>query len=189
MKRIATLIATVALMLNIGVASAYAQRPVNVKMTFSGTNVATAINLQNNTVTDEIHLAGDGSLGQFTFRELHGDGAAPQPPSGCLGPYFGVLVGAGVFRFQDNSLLIVKVTDGSFGCINPVAGTAAITVNYQVMGGTGRLKSATGTLKLTSTLTVALFNAAGAPQLLTNTGEAEGTIYGVAKGEDGHNEQ
>ena len=47
----------VALMLNLGVAGAYAQqRPV--KMTFSGTNVATTINLQPNTVTDETHLAG-----------------------------------------------------------------------------------------------------------------------------------
>ena len=80
-------IATVALMLNLGVAGVYAQeRPV--KMTFSGTNVATTINLQPNTVTDEQHSAGNGTFGAFTFRELHADGPAPQPPSGCSGPNF-----------------------------------------------------------------------------------------------------
>ena len=42
----------VALMLNLGVAAAYAQQK-HVKMTFSGTNVATTINLQPGTVTDE----------------------------------------------------------------------------------------------------------------------------------------
>ena len=52
-------IATVALMASLAVAGVYAQeRPVNaqerpVKMTFSGTNVATTINLKPNTVTDE----------------------------------------------------------------------------------------------------------------------------------------
>ena len=105
-------IATVALMLNLGVACVYAQQQP-VKMRFSGTNVATMINLQANTITDETHLAGRGSLGQFTFRELHADGTAPQPPRGCMGPYFGVVAGAGVFRFQDGSLLIVTVMDGS----------------------------------------------------------------------------
>jgi hypothetical protein len=179
-------LATVALMFNLGVAGVYAQQQP-VKMTFSGTNVATAINLQNNTVTDETHLAGSGSLGQFTFRELHADGTLPQPPSGCLGPFFGVLAGAGVFHFQDNSLLIVTVKDGS-GCINLTTGHAAITVNYQITGGTGRFKSATGTLKMTTTLTVVLFNAAGAPQLLTNAGEFAGTVSGVSnRGEDEQN--
>ena len=72
-------IATVALMLNLGVASVYAQeKPV--KMRFSGSNVATTINLQPNTVTDETHLAGKGTLGAFTFRELHADGPSSQPP-------------------------------------------------------------------------------------------------------------
>ena len=75
------------LMLNLGVAGAYAQQK-HVKMTFSGSNVAMPINLQANTVTDETHLAGVGSLGPFTFRELHADGAASAPPDGCLGPFF-----------------------------------------------------------------------------------------------------
>ena len=72
----------VALMLALGVAGAYAQQEHgHVKMTFSGTNVATTINLQANTVTDEMHAAGKGSLGRFTYRELHADGTAPQPPA------------------------------------------------------------------------------------------------------------
>jgi hypothetical protein len=169
-------IATLALMFTLGAAGVNAQeRPV--KMTFSGTNVATTINLQPNTVTDEQHSAGDGTFGSFTFRELHADGAAPQPPSGCSGPNFAVVAGAGVFRFQDGSLLIVTVKDGS-GCINPAAGNAALIINYQITDGTGRFEGASGALTLTATLKVVLFNASNAPTLLTLTGEIEGTVSG-----------
>ena len=80
-------IATVALMLNLGVAGVYAQqRPV--KMTFSGTNVATTINLQPNTVTDEQHSAGNGTFGSFTFRELHADWTGSPTPERLLRPQF-----------------------------------------------------------------------------------------------------
>src|SRR5260370_7165640 len=123
-------IATVALMFNLGVAGAYAQeRPVT--MTLSGTNVPTMINLKPNTVTDEQHSAGNGTFGEFTFRELHADGPAPQPPSGCSGPNFAVVAGAGVFRFQDGSLLIVTVKDGS-GCRNLPPAYPALLLNYQL---------------------------------------------------------
>jgi hypothetical protein len=179
--------ATVALTLTLGVASINAQqKPVN--MTFSGSNVATTINLQPGTVTDETHLAGRGTLGAFTFRELHADGPSPQPPASCSGPSFAVVRGAGVFRFQDESLLIVTVTGGS-GCINLAAGNAAIIVNYQIGGGTGRFTGASGNLTMTATIAPVLFNASNAPALLTNTGEFKGTIIGVAKGQEGQDEQ
>ena len=113
-------IATVALMLNLGVAGVYAQhRPI--KMTFSGSNVATTINLQPGTVTDEQIVAGTGTLGPFTFRELHADGPSPQPSASCSGPYFLVVAGAGVFRFQNGSLLTVRITDGN-GCVDLAEG-------------------------------------------------------------------
>ena len=93
-------IATVALMLNLGVAGVYAQqRPV--RMMLSGTNVATTINLQPGTVTDEQVLAGSGTLGPFTYRELHADNLSPQPSSTCSGPnqfYFPTVTGAGVLK-------------------------------------------------------------------------------------------
>jgi len=169
-------IATVALMFNLGVAGVYAQeRPV--KMTFSGTNVATMINLKPDTVTDEHHSAGNGTFGAFTFRELHADGTAPQPPSGCTGPNFAVVAGAGVFRFQDGSLLIVTVKDGS-GCINLAAGYAALIVNYQITGGTGRFEGASGALTSSYRHSPVLFNASNAPALLALTGEIEGTVSG-----------
>ena len=180
-------IATVALMFNLGVAGVYAQeRPV--KMTFSGTNVATMINLQANTVTDEHHSAGNGTFGAFTFRELHADGTAPQPPSGCTGPNFAVVAGAGVFRFQDGSLLIVTVVDGS-GCVNLAAGKAALVVNYKISGGTGRFTGASGNLTMTATIMPVLANASNAPALLTNTGKFEGRVLGLGHGEEGHDGQ
>ena len=170
-------IATVALMLNLGVAAVYAQ-DIPVKMRFSGTNVATTINLQPNTVTDEHQSAGDGTFGPFTFRELHADlSPSPQPPPGCSGPNFAIAAGAGVFRFQDGSFLIVTVMNGS-GCVNPAAGASAITVQYQITGGTGRFEGASGTLNFTGTLKPVLRSASNAPTLLTLTGEIEGTVSG-----------
>jgi hypothetical protein len=197
MKRIAIL----ALMLNLGVAGVYAQQkksvPVNVpvKMTFSGTLAPTTINLlQPNTNTDEQNLDGFGTLGPFTFRELHADPASPssQPPSTCSGPthlYFPNVAGGGVFRFQDASLLTVGVTAGSSICIDFAAGMAHLTTNYQITGGTGRFKGASGALTLTATLMPVLFTASGGVPLTTDTGEFEGTVSGVAIGEDGQDER
>ena len=167
-------IATVALMFNLGVAGVYAQeRPV--KMTFSGTNVPTMINLQPNTVTDEQHSAGNGTLGPFTFRELHADTTTPQSSSSCPGPYFLIVAGAGVFRFYDGSLLIVRITEGN-GCINLTAGQARLVVSYQITGGTGRFQGASGVLTYTATMMPVLFNASNTPALLTLTGAIEGTL-------------
>src|SRR5258705_9509897 len=74
-------IASVALMLNFGVAGVYAQqRPV--KMTFSGTAAASTINLQQpNTNTSEENFAGNGTLGPFTFRNINAETTSPQPSS------------------------------------------------------------------------------------------------------------
>jgi hypothetical protein len=164
-------IATVALMLNLGVAGVSAQkRPV--RMMLSGTNVPTTINLQPGTVTDEQHSAGDGTFGPFTFRELHAD--LSQPPSGCS-KNFAIVAGAGVFRFQDGSLLTVSITQGD-GCVNLTAGYALLTVRYQITGGTGRFEGASGALTYTYTHKAVLLNASNAPALLALTGEIEGTV-------------
>jgi hypothetical protein len=144
-------------------------------MTFSGSNVATAIDLQAGTITDEVILIGKGTLGEFTYRELHADSTAPETSSTCSGPYFQTVTGAGVFSFRDGSLLTTSITKGA-GCINLTTGTAAYTVTYQITGGTGRFKGASGTLTSTATLFPVLFNASNAPELLTNTGQFEGTL-------------
>ena len=183
-------IVTVALMLNLGVAGVYAQQKP-VKMRASGTLAATTINLQPNTNTDEQNLAGTGTLGPFTFRELHADPASPQPSSTCSGPthlYFPNVAGGGVFRFQDGSLLTVGVTAGSSLCMDLTAGVGHLTTNYQITGGTGRFKGAYGTLTRTSTIVPVLFDAAGAPALLTNTGKFEGRVFGVDEEEERHDE-
>ena len=76
--------------------------------------------------------------------------------------------------------------DGTQGaiCIDFAAGMAHLTENYQITGGTKRLRRASGTLTLTATLTPVLFNASNAVVLATNTGKFEGTIVGVAMGEE-----
>ena len=187
-------IATVALMLNLGVAGVYAQQRA-VKMTFSGTLGPSTLSLQPNTNTDEQNLAGNGTLGPFTFRELHADPAAPQPSSTCSpgnAPprlYFPNVAGGGVFRFQDGSLLTVGVTAGSSICIDLTSFVAQLTTNYQITGGTGRFKGASGTLTLTAMLVPVLFNASGGVVLGTDTGELVGTVFGVPIGEDGQDER
>ena len=167
-------IATVALMLNLGVAGVYAQQ-MPVKMMLSGTNVPTTINLQPGTITDEQHSAGFGSLGPFTFRELHADLSSQGPSSTCSGPNFLIVAGAGVFRFLDGSQLTVSITEGD-GCINLTAGVALLTVKYQITGGTGRFEGASGALTYRYTHKPVLLNASNAPALLVLTGEIEGTV-------------
>jgi hypothetical protein len=182
-------IATVALMLNLGVAGVYAQQKP-VKMTASGTIATSTISLQPNTNADEQDLAGNGTLGPFTFRELHADAASPQPSITCSpgnAPprlYFPTVAGGGVFRFQDGALLTVGVAAGSSLCIDLAAGVGHLTTTYQITGGTGRFKGASGALKLTAILTPVLFNASNGAVLLTDTGEFDGTVLGVAIGEE-----
>jgi hypothetical protein len=115
-------LATVALMLNLGVAGIYAQQGPGT-MTFSGTGAPSTINLQYpGTNNSEDNSAGNGTLGPFTFRNVRAvnSNPLPQPPSTCSGStfpsggkndpvgYFLSVAGAAVFRFQDGSLL--KVT-------------------------------------------------------------------------------
>jgi hypothetical protein len=113
--------AAMALMLNLGVAGVYAhENPV--KMTFSGTEAASTINLQiPDSNTGEFNFAGNGTLGSFTFRNVEANGTTPQSSSTCSGANqlsLPTLAGAAVFRFQDGSLLEVKLTEGPIASIS-----------------------------------------------------------------------
>jgi hypothetical protein len=183
-------IAIMALMLNLGVAGIYAQqRPV--KMTFSGTEGKSAIDLQIPvTKTGEFNFAGNGTLGSFTFRNVEAEGAFPQQSSACPANqvYFPTIAGAGVFRFQDGSLLKVKLTEGH-DCIDFVALEAHCTRTFEITGGTGRLKDASGgILTLTETAVPVLSDAAGNPAFFAATGEFTGTVSGVQMEEDHQDE-
>src|SRR5215472_806554 len=138
-------IATMALVLNLGIAALYAQEPIN--MTFSGTGGAGVINLrQPGTSNVEESEAGNGTLGQFTFRIISAITTSPQASSTCSGPnqlYFVRVADGGVLRFQDGSLLKVNLTQGADG-IDLAAQQAQCTIPFQMIGGTGRFKSASG---------------------------------------------
>ena len=177
-------IAAMALMLNLGVASVYAQR-YPVKMTYSGTSGASAINLQQpGTQTGEENFAGNGTLGSFTFLLISAETTSPQPPpSTCSGPaniYFIRVGGAGVFRFQDGSLLKVNLTQGA-DCVDLAAQQAHCTLTLQITGGTGRFKDASGTLTLTETNVPVLADALNNPVFFASTGEFTGTVSGVGR--------
>jgi hypothetical protein len=174
-----------------------------VRMTFSGSMVPTSINMGPNTVTDEELLAGDGTFGPFTFRKLRTD-ALPAPSSACSGPMqinvpVVAAASAGVFRFQDGSLLTIAVTEGAL-CIDLalVPPAAHLSETYRITGGTGRFRNAAAicgaapqecTLKSTGTLGVVLFDAAGSAKLLSITGNLEGTLSRLAIREDEHDER
>jgi hypothetical protein len=179
-------IATVALMLNLGVAGVYAQQR-SVTMTFSGTAAASTVNLQQpGTNTGEDNIAGDGTLGSFTFRNIFAETTAPQPSSTCSGPtksYSLRLAGAGVFRVHDGSLLKVNLTQGD-DCVDFAAQQAHCTMILQITGGTGRFQNASGILTLTETVRPVLADFNHIPVFFASTGEFTGTISGVAAGED-----
>jgi hypothetical protein len=164
--------------LGCGAASTTALAQQDPTMTYSGTMTGTALNLQDGTVTDEVVLAGTGAGGQFTYRELHADPTSPQQSETCSGAtnlYFPIVAGAGVFRFQDGSLMTVTLTQGAI-CVDLTALVGHLTESYQITGGTGNYQGASGTLTLTGELKPVLSNASGEAVLLTKTGEFKGTI-------------
>ena len=101
-------IATVALMLHLGVAGIYAQTgPLN--MPVSGTAADSTISLRPGTITSEYQLAGNSRLGQFDLRTVSVSIPSPQQPENCSGPnkLSGTAVaGGGVFRFADGGDLL-----------------------------------------------------------------------------------
>jgi hypothetical protein len=176
-------IATIALMFHLGVAGVYAQQH-RVKMVLSGTAASSTINLQEpNTTNNEDNFAGNGTLGSFTFRNVRAIAVAPQSSSTCSGPnqyYFSSDVGAGVFRFQDGSLLKVSLTQGG-DCIDLAAQEAHCALSFQIIGGTGRFKDASGVLSFTETVSPVLADASHNPVFFAATGEFTGTISGVTR--------
>jgi hypothetical protein len=153
-------------------------RQGQVTMVFSGSMTPTAIEVQPNTITDEEVLAGSGSLGSFTFRKLRTDETVPQSFGSCgsgTGPSLRIVAGGGVFRFEDGSLLTIAVTEGVL-CVDLDHLVGHMTETYQITGGTGRLKGASGELQVTGKLNPVMFSSAGAAVLLTNTGQLKGTV-------------
>jgi len=153
-------------------------RHSQLKMAFSGSMVPTSLDVQSDTITDEELLAGNGTLGPFTFRKLRTDETVPQFFGSCgsgSGPTIRVVAGGGIFRFEDGSLLTVTVTDGVL-CVDFDHGVGHLTETYQITGGTGRFKGASGTFQSTGILSAVMFSASNAAVLLTNTGEFKGTV-------------
>jgi hypothetical protein len=174
MKRLTT----VALMMNLAIAGAYAQRPVN--LVFSGTGAASPIDLkQPNASTAEENVAGSGTLGQFTFRDVRATAIFPQPSSTCVGLFFPSVVGAGLLRFQDGSVLTVTLTQGG-DCIDLVHLVGHCTLTLKITGGTGRFKNASGVLTYTETALPLLPDGLGNPVFFSETGTFTGTISGLA---------
>jgi hypothetical protein len=196
---------TVALMLNLGIASLYAQHPAEdrsgdrrVRMRFSGSTMSTALALAPNTLNHESHVAGSSSLGPFTYRGLWADDPGSQSSGSCgtgFGPNFRVVAGGGVFRFEDGSLLTVLLTEGTL-CVDisdPAHPVGRQFETYQITGGTGRFKNAAAscsvtpedcTLQLTATRGLLLRDSSGAPKFFTFTGEIQGTVPHFGKGDN-----
>jgi len=188
---------TVVLMVNLGVASLYAQqsaeehsRDGRVRMRFSGSTMSTALAIAPNTLNHESHVAGNSSLGPFTYRGLWADDPASQTSGSCgsgFGPNFRVVAGGGVFRFEDGSLLTVQLREGTL-CVDvsdPAHPVGRQFETYQITGGAGRFKHAAAncsetpedcTLQLTATRGVVLRDSSGAVKFLTFAGEFHGTV-------------
>ena len=155
-----------ALMLNLGVAGVYAQqRPFT--GSFSGTSGPTTVTLAQ--FSSEYQFVGHGTSGQFTFRTITGSNPTSMV-SGCK--QSGVAVkGGGVFRFDDGSLLMAELTDGT-DCINPP--TALCVRNFKITAGTGRFKNVSqGAVTFTFTVMPVLQGLSAIAD-----GELTGTISG-----------
>ena len=195
MKRIAML----TLLLHLGIAAVYAQE-APVKMTFSGTSAPSTINLpQPNTSSDGDNFAGQGTLGAFTVTNVRAIANYAGTSSTCSGAnqlFFSELAGAGVFRFQDGSLLEIALTQGG-DCIDLSTNVAHCTLTFQITGGTGRFQHASGVLTMTETVNAVavdtngnpVADANGNPIFFVATGEFTGTVSGVSEEQGQHEGQ
>ena len=183
---------SLALMLNLGVACLYA-REGPVKMTFSGTAGSSVVKLQYpGSVTSEYNFAGNGALGAFTFRTYSASAPSPQFSSTCSGPtllYLTVLGGGGVLRVEDGSLLILTLTEGT-DCIDFAPPAMAHCIRtFNITGGTGRFKDASGTLTFDEILHPVLLDASNPPVFFSVTGEVTGTVSGPHMAEDNQDDK
>jgi hypothetical protein len=178
---------TVLLLFLFGAAVGYAQGD-SVKMNYSGSELTTTFNINGNQYAGEEKLAGAGSLGAFSYRALRADSNNVTITDACPNGNIPVTGGAGIFRFSDGSLMTVNITGGAI-CVDANQ-IGHLVETYQVAGGTGRFKNATGELNLEGTLNVVLLDVTGqTPLLLTNTGKFEGTIIGVAERQETQDQQ
>ena len=174
------LLATAALMLNFGVASIYAQS-VSVDMTVSGTAANSTV-LLTGTPASEYNLAGGGIQDPFTLRVVNSSAANPTSSSTCPSPlvYFAAGAGAGVLRSGDGSLLTLDLTGGG-ECIDLTGALPAVCIRtFQITGGTGRFKNASGSVTLTMAVVPVLADDTGNPVLFSVTGEVKGTASKVS---------
>lgn len=162
---------------NLAIASVYAQRPVD--MVFSGTSAPSTVNLlQPNSQNDEDNFTGSGTLGRFTFRNIRAIENSPSPSSTCSGTnqvFFNDPSGAGIFRFEDGSLLFVSLVQGG-DCIDFAAGLAHCALTFKITGGTGQLQNASGSLTFTETSVPVLSDASNNPVYFAAAGGFTGTI-------------
>jgi hypothetical protein len=181
--------AALALILNLGVAGAYAQQRT-VKMTFSGNGGPSVVDLkQPNTSNIEENVAGNGTLGTFTFRNISAEALSPQPNNACPGLYFPrVAGGGGVLRFRDGSLMKVTLTQGG-DCIDLVHMVGHCTLTLKIIGGNERFQNASGVLMYTETATPVVADAQNKPVFFTEAGEITGTVSGVAAEEERQDER
>ena len=174
---------TMVVMLSLGVASVYAQQiPVN--MTFSGSGAPSAMDLkQPNSNNVEENVAGNGTLGSFTFRDIRAAAMFPQSSTTCAGAFFPTVAGGGILRFQDGTLLKLNLKEGG-DCLDLVHLKATCTLIFEIKGGTGRFLSASGLLTYTEMAEPVLFDAPGKAAFTTESGRITGTISGVGNEED-----
>jgi hypothetical protein len=180
MKRINTM----ALMLGLGVAGVHAQ-DIHVRMTFSGNGSPSAVDLKQPASNNvEENVAGNGTFGAFTFRDIRAAAMFPQSSMACAGAFFPALAGGAIMRFQDGSLLKLSLKEGG-DCIDFVQKKAVCTLMFEVRGGTGRFQNASGILTYIENAAPVLFDASGMNLALgTEVGEITGTISGVGHDDD-----
>jgi len=160
--------------------------PVN--MTYSGSITSQKVSAPpvslvagGNSALNEVTVAGNGSLGPFTLHEVAA--TAAQPTSfGCAAPdnsaLFTFVKAAGIFRFQDGSLLTYELKAGT-SCIDFTKGFGNSTIIETITGGTGRFKNASGTLTIKVPVSYpVLFDATmtEAVLLVIPSGQVTGTI-------------
>ena len=197
---------TVALMLNLGIASLYAQQPAEepsgasrIRMTFSGSTMSTTLAIAPDTLNHESHVAGNSSLGPLPIVACGLTLPARGPPA------VAAAVSAGRFPLWPARGCFASRTEVSWrpssrresvcGGLGSRASGGSPVRDYQITGGTGRFRHAAAscavpaadcTFQLTAIRGLVLRDSAGAPKFFMFTGEFQGTLPHFGNGDEVH---
>jgi hypothetical protein len=156
---------------------------VPIDWTYSGSWTDTVVDRNlDGTTANEFHIWTKGGPGRAALNGIF-EVIVLGPTDECPYPLLGteLIYSIWVGRFDNGDLLFARSAGDSAGCIDPVTGTASGRLEYEIIGGTGKYRGATGSYvdHITHIYLLTNLDPLNPISFAASFGHAEGTIYTV----------